>query len=164
MAMASVTIRLEDEKRDELERLARQRGSTVSDMLRIAIDGLLRRDVPLTLDMVARRSLALSHEILAHLDPDPDAQQAHRRSIRVLSGGYTSEYPREFYSIDTESSLDDGGLVMDVLDMFAADDTSIGVLPLARFNFCNCDFSVAASTASTFDKATISGLSVRSPP
>lgn len=126
--MASVTIRLDGEKRDELERLARERGSTVSDMLRVAIDGLLRRDVPLTLDMVARRTLALQHEILAHVDPDPDARDEHRRAIRALSGGYTSEYHREFYSIDTEFPPEDGPLVMDILDMFAMVEPSLGRL------------------------------------
>ena len=63
--MATVTIRLDDQRHSELEQLARERDSTVSDMLRVAIDGLLRRDVHQSLDMVARRSLALSHEILA---------------------------------------------------------------------------------------------------
>ena len=123
--MASVTIRLDDEKRDELERLARERGSTVSDMLRVAIDGLLRRDVPLSLDMVARRTLALQHEILAHVDPDPDARDEHRRAIKALSGGYTSEYHREFYSIDTEFPPGDGPLVMDILDMFVMVEASL---------------------------------------
>jgi uncharacterized protein YfbU (UPF0304 family) len=126
--MASVTIRMDDEKRDELERLARERGSTVSDMLRIAIDGLLRRDVPLTLDMVARRQLALSHEILAHLDPDSDAKRAHRRSIRVLSKGYRSEYDREFYSFDTEIPLADSSLIMDLFDMFSVLETALNKL------------------------------------
>lgn len=126
--MASVTIRLDDEKRDELERLAREQGSTVSDMLRIAIDGLLRRDVPLALDMVARRQLALSHEILAHLDPSPGAQEEHRRSIRVLSKGYRSEYEREFYSFDTEVPSADSSLIMDVFDMFSVLETALDKL------------------------------------
>jgi hypothetical protein len=126
--MATVTIRMDGEKRDELERLARERGSTVSDMLRIAIDGLLRRDVPLTLDMVARRQLALSHEILAHLDPDPDAQRAHRRSIRVLSKGYRSEYDREFYSFDAEIPLADSSLLMDLFDMFSVLEAALDKL------------------------------------
>jgi uncharacterized protein len=126
--MASVTIRLDDDKRDELERLARSRGSTVSDMLRVAIDGLLRRDVPLSLDMVARRQLALSHEILAHLDTDPDARREHRRAMRVLAGGYTNEYPREFYAFDTESSAADAKLVMDILDMFRALEEALAEL------------------------------------
>lgn len=117
--MATVTIRMDDEKRAALERLAHERGSTVSDMLRVAIDGLLARDVPHSLDAVTRRSLALSHEILAHLDPDPQAQREHRRKIRVLSKGFTSEYEREFYTIDTEFPPADGPLVMDILDMFA---------------------------------------------
>ena len=126
--MATVTIRMDDEKRVALERLAEKRGSTVSDMLRVAIDGLLARDVPHSLDAVTRRSLALSHEILAHLDPDPDAQRDHRRKIRVLSKGFTSEYPLEFYSIDTEFPPADGPLVMDILDMFAVLEAAVGRL------------------------------------
>ncbi len=126
--MASVTIRLDDEKRDELEQLARSQGSTVSDMLRFAIDGLLRRDVPRSLDMVARRQLALLHEILVHVDSDPDAGDEHRRAIKALSGGYTSEYYREFYSIDTEFPPGDGPLVMDILDMFDLVEPSLARL------------------------------------
>lgn len=112
--MATMTIRLDDQRHGELERLARERGSTVSDMVRLAIDGLLRRDVPHSLDMVARRSLALLHEILALLDPDPVAQRAHQRSVRVLSKGYRSEYDREFYAFDTELPPADGSLLMDL--------------------------------------------------
>jgi Uncharacterized conserved protein len=126
--MATVTIRMDDEKRATLERLAEERGSTVSDMLRVAIDGLLARDVPHSLDAVMRRSLALSHEILAHLDPDPEAQREHRRKIRVLSKGFTSEYEREFYTIDTEFPPADGPLVMDILDMFAVLEAALGRL------------------------------------
>ena len=126
--MATVTIRMDDEKRVALERLAEKRGATVSDLLRVAIDGLLARDVPHSLDAVTRRSLALSHEILAHLDPDPDAQRDHRRKIRVLSKGFTSEYPLEFYSIDTEFPPTDGPLVMDILDMFTVLEAAVGRL------------------------------------
>lgn len=126
--MATVTIRMDDEKRIALDRLAELRGSTVSDLLRVAIDGLLARDVPHSLDAVTRRSLALSHEILAHLDPDPDAQRDHRRKIRVLSKGFTSEYDREFYTIDTEFPPADGPLVMDILDMFTVLESAVGKL------------------------------------
>jgi uncharacterized protein YfbU (UPF0304 family) len=126
--MATVTIRLDNQKRDELEQLAQDRNSTVSDMLRVAIDGLLGRDVPHSLDMVARRSLALAHEILAHLEPNEEAKREHRRKIRVLSKGYTSEYHREFYTIDTEFPPADGLLVMDILDMFRALEASLGEL------------------------------------
>ena len=126
--MATVTIRLDDEKRAALERLAQERGSTVSDMLRVAVDGLLARDVPHSLDSVTRRSLTLLHEILAHVDPDLDAQQEHRKKIRVLSKGFTSEYEREFYAIDTEFPPADGPVVMDILDMFTVLEASMGRL------------------------------------
>jgi len=126
--MATVTIRMDDEKRIALEQLARDRDSTVSDMLRVAVDGLLARDVPHSLDAVTRRSLALMHEILTHVDPDPRAQQDHRRKIRVLSKGFTSEYEREFYSIDTEFPPADGPVVWDILDMFAVLEASLGRL------------------------------------
>lgn len=123
--MPTVTLRLTDQTRDELEQLARGRNSTVSDVLREAIDGLLgrdvdapRADVPRSLDMVQRRLLALQHEILARLDPDEDEKEAHRRSLRILSGGFTTEYPREFFSINAEIPPTECTLVMDILDMF----------------------------------------------
>lgn len=122
--MASVTIRLDEGKREALEDLARRREQTVSELLREAIDRLLLGDIPSSLDMVARRSLALSHEILAMLAQDSDTQAEHRRSIEVLSKGYTHEYYREFYSLEAELPPDDGPLLMDILDMFVAVETA----------------------------------------
>lgn len=43
-----------------------------------------------------------------------------RRSIEVLSKGYTHEYYREFYSLEAELPPHDGPLLMDILDMFEA--------------------------------------------
>lgn len=123
--MATVTLRLADQTRDELEQLARGRNSTVSDILREAIDGLLgrdiglpRTDVPRSLNMVQRRTLALQHEILARLEPGEDEREAHRRSVRILNGGFTTEYATEFFATNAEISPADCTLVMDLLDMF----------------------------------------------
>lgn len=123
--MATVTLRLADQTRDELEQLARGRNSTVSDVLREAIDGLLgrdidtpRADVPRSLDIVQRRTLALQHEILARLEPDENEREAHRRSVRILNGGFTTEYSREFFATNAEIPPAECTLVMDLLDMF----------------------------------------------
>lgn len=133
--MATVTLRLDDQTRDELEQLARARNSTVSDVLRAAIDGLLGRDVdtpraevPRSLDMVQRRSLALLHEILARFESDDENQRTHARSIRILTEGYTAEYHREFASIEAELTPADCSLLMDVLDMFTVLEGAIGKL------------------------------------
>ena len=123
--MATITLRLSDRTRDELEQLARGRNATVSDVLRDAIEGMLghegttpRADIPRSLTMAQRRGLALQHEILALLAPDEDTREAHQRSIRILDGGFTTEYEREFISINAEIPPAECTLVMDILDMF----------------------------------------------
>jgi hypothetical protein len=49
--MATVTIRLDDNAREELEEMARTRGVTLSVLLCDQIDALLGRDVPMPDDV-----------------------------------------------------------------------------------------------------------------
>lgn len=105
--MATITLRVDNQTRDDLEALARGRGVTVSDLLRAGIFEMLGKDVPtsdtstpLTLTVVERRHLALQHEILAMLHADDEYEAAyHRRVIEVLAKGYTGEYHRMFSDI-----------------------------------------------------------------
>ncbi|MGW5703875.1 YfbU family protein [Amycolatopsis japonica] len=132
--MAPLTVRLDDETRDQLERLAQNRGTTVSAMLRGAIDGLLGRDVGLpgpdtgpaairSLSVLERHLLSLQHEILMRLDP-AEAEH-HEKRIRVLENGFTSEYHREFLLIEPEVSPAECALTMSILDMFTSLETAV---------------------------------------
>lgn len=130
--MATITMRVDDRTRDEVEAIARARGISVSELLRSTIDDLLGRDVdipqedgPTSLTMVERRQLAMLHEILSRLDDDEYAVADHQKRIEALERGYTAEYSDEFYVFSPEMSRRDCGLVWDLLDMFTAFQVSV---------------------------------------
>jgi uncharacterized protein len=124
--MATITMRIDDRTRDQVEAMARARGISVSELLRSAIDDLLgrevdvpRADVPTSLTMVERRLLAMQHEILSRLDRDDKYEVARRnRRIEALEGGFTAEYSDEFGALEPEMSRRDCALVWEILDMF----------------------------------------------
>jgi uncharacterized protein len=123
--MATITLRVEDGTRADLERLAQARETSVSELLRDAIADLLgtRRDLageeaPRSMTMVDRRVLALLHEVLDRVDPDGDAGD-HRRQVEALESGFTSEYSYEFGGLRPELPMAESTLVHDVLEMFS---------------------------------------------
>lgn len=122
--MATVTLRVDDGVRDDLERLAKARDMTVSELLREAIAGLLgaryelaREEAPRSMTMVDRRILALLHEVLDRVDPEEEAGD-HQRQIRALERGFTDEYGYEFGGLEPELPLSECTLVHDILEMF----------------------------------------------
>ncbi|MET8848462.1 YfbU family protein [Amycolatopsis sp. NPDC004625] len=136
--MATLTLRMEDDTRDELELLARGRGTTVSALLRGAIDGLLGRtavaastSAPKSLSMLDRQMLVLQHEILKRLAETADAlgeAEQHEQHIKVLQQGFTTEYHREFIGIHEELTPAEGALTMEILDMFTVVEAALGRL------------------------------------
>lgn len=123
--MATVTIRLDDVTRDELEEIARTRGVTLSDLLRGQIDGLLGRDVPMrdavphALSDPQRHVLAQQHEVLALLQADDDHESEHHRAMAtVLREGYAGEYGEVFVDMRSEIARSECKLLWDILDMF----------------------------------------------
>ncbi|GAA4705014.1 YfbU family protein [Nocardioides conyzicola] len=124
--MPTITIRVSDDVRDDIEDLATARGMTVSELLRTQIDALRGRGeetdgptTPLALGDVQRLILSQQHEILAALRADdPGDVEYHQKRMAALQGGYTLEYSDEFASISPELSREDCRLVMDILDMF----------------------------------------------
>jgi hypothetical protein len=140
--MPVITLRVDDATRDEVDRVARARGVTVSELLRQAIEEVVghkethreavgemfgeeldvrRTDIPRTLSPVERQTLAMLHEVLAHLDPDDDDDDelaGHRRHAEALRRGFAGEYNDEFAGIEPEISLAECELLWDVLDMF----------------------------------------------
>lgn len=135
--MATVTIRLDDDTREELEEIARARDVTLSVLLRDQIDALLgrqvpmREDVPHTLSFEGRHVLAQQHEILALLKPDEDESRYHLTMAEVLREGYTGEYDGVFGGILAEMSRSECKLVWDILDMFRMLGASIDRLSVS---------------------------------
>lgn len=127
--MASLTLRVDDAVRDELDRAARAQGTTVSDLLRTAIDRLLgfegsdphRGDGvarPRTLDVTERRMFSLLHEILSRLVDDEQDRAYHVRQAEVMTEGFAGEYDAEFGFMPVELSPTECRWVNDVLEMF----------------------------------------------
>lgn len=134
--MATITLRVDDPVRDQLQAMAEGRGISVSDLLRSLIDGLFDRDdreeprrrvVPESMTAVDRKQLALLHKILARLVEEKsederlgyDGDTAYQLDrAEVLEEGWTKEYDMEFYAMEPELTRRDCGLVMDLLDMF----------------------------------------------
>lgn len=150
--MATITLRVEDGTRADLERLAQARETSVSELLRDAIADLLgtRRDLageetPRSMTMVDRRVLALLHEVLDRVDPAGD----HRRQVEALESGFTSEYSYAFGGLRPELPMTESTLVHDILEMFSVlerntqrlgdrvelGDRARGTLEFAGFDF-----------------------------
>lgn len=138
--MATLTLRVDDAVRDELERAARARGTTISDLLRAAINDLLgwndleapdRDDnvvVPKTLDVVQRRMFALMHDVLGKLADDDDDRDYHRRLLEVMTHGYAGEYFAEFGFMSAELTPAECSRLEDILEMFRALEVSLARL------------------------------------
>lgn len=128
--MATITLRVDEQTRADTEALARARGITVSELVRVAVDDQLgrgdgsgdapQRTAPASLSSVDRQSLVLLHQVLAKLngaDLDQDADY-HMRRVKVLAGGFTVDYADEFVGIEPELSRRECELVWDIFDMF----------------------------------------------
>jgi len=120
--MPTITLRVDDQTKDDLDALARSRGATITDLLRPLVDELTGRATerpgahPVHLSPVERRILSLQHEILGKLDPD--LEQHHRLRSEALNAGYAAEYAEEFAGVEPGLTARDCELVQDILDMF----------------------------------------------
>jgi hypothetical protein len=135
--MATLTLRIDDEMRDQIEALARGRGGTVSDFVRLALDEVLVREEgegpkrnPESLTLQERKLLAMQHQILALLsDENGWERDYHSRCVDVLSNGFVGEYESLFRGLDQEISLKECELLWRILDMFRILEFSINRLP-----------------------------------
>lgn len=130
--MPTITMRVDQWTRDELDRVAQATDTTLSDLLRLKIDELLGKDVephragaPRSLTLTERRTWVLQHEILALLKTDADEVNYHRKRIEVLESGFTAEYGAEFVALGPELTPSDCRLVWDILDMFSVLEASV---------------------------------------
>ena len=121
--MPTLTLRVDDQTKADLDALARSRGTTITDLLRPLVDELTGRATerpgahPVHLSPVERRILSLQHEILGKLDPD--LEQHHRLRSEALDAGYAAEYAEEFLAVEPGLTARDCELVHDILDMFS---------------------------------------------
>jgi uncharacterized protein len=133
--MATVTIRIDDATREELEEIAQTQGVTLSELVRGQINGLLGRDVPMRDDVPhalspqQRLLLAQQHEILAVLRAQDDYESRHHRDVaKVLREGYAGDYGEVFAGIYSEVPRSECKLLWDILDMFRMLEVSINQL------------------------------------
>lgn len=131
--MATITVRISDEVRDELQARADEAHETLSDFVRNSLQAAVfesperaerrsaRRVESLTL--IERQTLALLHRILARVlpedsnDEDGDMEHQLKRAL-VLERGFTGEYSSEFNTLSGELPIAQCGFVIDVLSMF----------------------------------------------
>jgi uncharacterized protein YfbU (UPF0304 family) len=130
--MATVTLRLDDETRTEIEARARGRGETVSDLLRAAIDQFLGREgasmpnrAPRTLTLGERSVLAAQHEILSVTSEDDEESQRHLTIVEILMNGFSGEYETVFAGFDAEISPRECKLVWKLFEMFRVLSASV---------------------------------------
>jgi uncharacterized protein YfbU (UPF0304 family) len=130
----TITLRVDDQTKHDLDALARSRRSTVTDVLRPLIDEAIGRSSdraadhhPVNLTLAERRILSLLHAIMGKLDPG--SEEDHRLRAEVLDAGYAAEYSNEFISVEPELTVRDCEFVWDILDMFLMVKTSIKALP-----------------------------------
>ncbi len=123
--MPPITIRVDDDVRNELDTLAKSSGQTVSDLVRNLIDQKLGRgarfrdgDSPSSLAPIERLMLAQQREILAVLADDKAVKGEHLQNAEVLRNGYAGEYSRVFADLDEELDIAQCRRVWDILDMF----------------------------------------------
>ncbi|WP_024803057.1 YfbU family protein [Nocardia sp. BMG51109] len=132
--MATITLRVDDKTRDELEALAQSKRVTVSLLLRDQIDDLLgrdirgldRREVPVSLTMAERLLLSQQAKILAALHPDE--ADHYNQQAEILDEGFAGEYEAVFGTIGAEMTRSECELVWDILDMFRVLGASIDKL------------------------------------
>ena len=138
--MATITVRLDDEIRDAVQRHAEKGGLTVSDFVRDLIREAvvdLRHDddpdgyIPDSLSPKERHMLSLLHRILARVLPEDenDGDKAYQlERAKVLEEGFTLEYWTEFAGLGNELSKRDSERVMDILELFRVAQDSISHL------------------------------------
>jgi uncharacterized protein YfbU (UPF0304 family) len=129
MAPGTITLRINEDRRSELEALARGRGETVSDLIRAAIDDVVLgreadrspiRTGPPSLTLVERSVLAAQHRLMAATKGVDDYEiEDHVKMAEILENGFSGEYDTVFLNLEPELSRTECRLLWDILDMFS---------------------------------------------
>lgn len=147
--MPTITVRVTDEVRDGLQKLAEAERITLSDYVRNTLQNSIHQanererkpehDGPTSLTRMERHAFSLLHRILGRVLP-PDANDVdgdaeyQLRLAKVLEQGFTAEYWTEFSGLRPELSRYDSEFVADTLDMFRALQGSLDALEEAGIN------------------------------
>lgn len=140
--MATITIRVDDELRDQIAEAAETRGVTISDYIREAVevhrslepDGELGRPRSEASDVTSltpfeRKVLLMLHRNLlaAHGDLHPHHYdpEGEVNAIKALEGGFAAEYQSEFADTTRHLSPAECELVWDIFDMFRIIQASV---------------------------------------
>jgi len=135
--MPTITLRIDEQKRSELEALARGRGETLSDLIRAAIDDVVLgregdrspiRTGPPSLTLVERSLLATQHRMMARMEDVDYESENHRSMAEILENGFSGEYDTLFANFDPELSRSECRLLWDLLDMFRVVEASLSRL------------------------------------
>jgi len=122
--MATVSFRVSDDLKRELDELSSEKGTNLSKLFRLALEkikdellfGSYER-ATLQLSLKDRLVLSNQYRILECLDPGAVAKYRHSRDI--VEQGYEVDYPSLADSFQAEMDFDLCREVLDILDMFA---------------------------------------------
>lgn len=119
--MAIVSLRMADELKSVLERMAVEKDTTVSALINAQIVELagsvdeVRPDSPYSLAPSDRYALMRMNEMMAVLHPED--QGSYEEDAEAFRQGYVAEYSRIFSQMREELSRRDCEMVWDLLDM-----------------------------------------------
>ncbi len=140
--MATVTIRLKDEVRDQIAEAAEAQGVPVSDYIRGALEMHLALEQSgdigadrtaggeeVSLTVYQRKVLQLLHRNLLASQGGIDKSYFDRdeevRALKVLESGFAGEYSQEFADIGKPMTQAECELVWDIFDMFRVIENSV---------------------------------------
>jgi uncharacterized protein YfbU (UPF0304 family) len=125
--MPTVSIRVSDELKSRLDSLAQESASTLSSVITEALNsstGVGRTDypeetAPYTINNTNRLILRNQEQLLSMSDAlDDDERAWHRKNVRILESGFTSEYHDVFCPLHPEIPYKRTVELFDILDMF----------------------------------------------
>lgn len=137
--MAVITLRIDDDTKEEVEAFAAEAGITVSELLRRGLDTIINRSFADATDpgsgtryqlgTVDRAVLLRLEDILSRLEEDDHERDRHRTAMAILEHGFTADYSEVLYGLDRQLTEPQCRLVWDILDLYRAIRAS-----LARFD------------------------------
>lgn len=124
--MATISIRVDDNLKARLEKLAKESGTTLSSVLCDAAASLVgsprpeypEEMAPLTIRPTERLILRGQELILAALAEDEEDAKYHLKNAEILEKGYAREYPVGFAPLRPEIPNARCEELYDILDMF----------------------------------------------
>lgn len=150
--MATISLRIDDDIRDELEEMADGEGVSVSELIRQAIGEKLAHDAQRTMSWSApaslskrdRLQLSLLYQIAQMVSQDEAEAEHYGQMVEILRNGHTGSYGEAFMGISDELSMEHCQLVWEILDMFRvikATVDSVGIENIPGVSEAQASFS-----------------------